>query len=269
MAGLAAGLAEARRLKVERIRVPLAEPAALEGLQVLHVSDTHVKGPRDWPIKALGELRGLAPDILVATGDLITGPGGLPPVARALGRVRPRLAAYVVPGNHDHWHQGHLRSLSGAVGPFVCPAEFAAVMAEHGLTVLANAAESLETGRGSINVVGMDDPYLSMARPEIAYSGLGEERPTLVLAHSPDAAALLQGRRCELLLCGHTHGGQILPPGGLPPLTTNTRLRLPAPFGLMVLEGILTHVSAGVGTANVPLRINCPPRATLLRIVAV
>lgn len=261
------GAAGARRLVIERIQVPMAGAPELAGLRILHISDTHIAGERTWAVRALRRLEAVQADIIAVTGDVISRAAGLPVAATALGRLRSRLGTFVVPGNHDHWHGRHHDRLTGAIAPFVAPTEFAAAFARCGAAVLANRAVALETDRGRIQVVGLDDPHLLLDRPELAFAGADPGAATLVLAHSPDAALGLRGRRCDLLLCGHTHGGQILGPAGLPPRQTNTRTPIPATYGLMVHEGALTHVSAGIGTAVVPLRFNCPPRATLLEIV--
>ena len=104
----------------------------------------------------------------------------------------------------------------------------------HGLTTLLNGNSRLETERGPLQIVGTDDPFFGLANMEAAYEGVDENEPVLLLAHSPDAVADLNGRRCDVMLSGHTHGGQILAPIGLAPGLTNTELKLPAPYGLMV-----------------------------------
>ena len=211
----------------------------------------------------------LEPDLVAVTGDVMTGRAGLEPAARALGRLRPGLGTYVVLGNHDHYHGTAWHRLAGGIGRFSRPGDVVEVLEKHGLKPLVNENIRLETARGPLQIVGTDDPFFGLVDVEAAYEGIDAGEPVLVLAHSPDAAALLGGRRCDLMLSGHTHGGQLLAPLGLAPAITNTELELPTPYGLMVLEGVLTHVSAGVGTANIPFRFNCPPRATMLELVEV
>ena len=260
---------EARSLVVDTVRVPLAVNSGLGGLTVLHVSDMHARGPGTWAVGALDELRDLEPDLVAVTGDMMTARAGLGPVAGALARLRSRLGTYVVLGNHDHYHGTGWHRVTRRIGSFSRPDEVVSELESHGLTTLLNGNSRLETERGPLQIVGTDDPFFGLANMEAAYEGVDENEPVLLLAHSPDAVADLNGRRCDVMLSGHTHGGQILAPIGLAPGLTNTELKLPAPYGLMVLEGVLTHVSAGVGTANIPFRFNCPPRATMLEFVAV
>ena len=260
---------EARALVVERVRVPLAADSGLNGLTVLHLADVHAEGVGTWAVGALEQLQDLEPDLVAVTGDVMTDRAGLEPAAKALARLRSRLGTYVVLGNHDHCHGTPWQRLAGGIGRFSRPDEVAEELESHGLKTLVNGNVRLETNAGPLQIVGTDDPFFGLADVEAAYEGIDESEPVLLLAHSPDAAARLDGRRCDLMLSGHTHGGQMLAPLGLAPAITNTELKLPAGYGLMVLEGVLTHVSAGIGTANIPFRFNCPPRATMLELVAV
>ncbi len=267
MGALGWALRKAQALVIETIRVPLASESALGGMTVLHLSDLHAKGPQTWSIGALRQLEGLDPDLVLVTGDMITQPPGLRPAARALARLQSRLGTFVTLGNHDHYHGTLGQRLTGAIGRFSHPEAVLRVFAEEGLNTLRNSSCRLETVSDALQLVGTDDPYFGIADLDLAYAKVDPTEPVLLLAHSPDAARLVGGRRCDLMLSGHTHGGQILAPGGIIRGMTNTALRLPATYGLMMLEGVPTHVSAGVGTANLPLRFNCPPRATLLEFV--
>jgi hypothetical protein len=267
MGALGWALREAQALVIETIRVPLATASALDGMTVLHLTDLHAESPRTWSVGALRQLERLEPDLVLVTGDVITQPPGLRPAARALAALRARLGTFVVLGNHDHYHGTLGQRVSGKIGRFSHPEAVLGVFREEGLNTLRNSSVRVETERGPVQLVGTDDPYFGMADLNQAYAAVDSTEPVLLLAHSPDAARLVGERRCDLMLSGHTHGGQILFPGGLIRGMTNTALRLPSTYGLMVIEGVPTHVSAGVGTANLPLRFNCPPRASLLEVV--
>ncbi len=259
----------ARRLIVDEITVPLNRAPELHGLRILHVSDTHASHPEHWVLASIRLLASVKVDLIAVTGDVITGLEGLAAAAEAFAALESRLGTFVVPGNHDHWTGRHLDRLSGRIAPFVSPQRYADEFDRRGIRVLVNEAVTVATGDGNFNLVGLDDPYLGLSDSDVAFDGVSGDRPTIVLGHSPDGAALLKDRRCELFLCGHTHGGQILGPGGLPPRVTNTIYPLSSTYGLMVHRGVLTHVSAGLGTAVVPLRFNCPPRATILTLTNV
>ena len=256
--------AAARRMVVESLVVPVSDLHELHGLRILHISDTHVSSETDWVLPMIGSLADIEADLIVVTGDVISNTSGLAAAAAAIGSLRSRLGTYVVPGNHDHWAGRHLHRISGEIGAFLSPRRYVDEFARRGVKVLINEAVTISVRDSQVNLVGLDDPYLGLSDPEKAFRGLPDDRPKIVLGHSPDGAELIKDRRCDLYLCGHTHGGQILGPAGLPPRQTNTTYPLPATYGLMVHRGVLTHVSAGLGTAVVPLRFNCPPRATLL-----
>ena len=258
--------AAARRLVVESLVAPLPDVPTLDGLRILHISDTHVSSETDWVLPMVDGLADVEADLIVVTGDVISNTGGLPAAAAAIGSLRSPLGTYVVPGNHDHWAGRHFHRISGEIGAFLSPRRYVDEFAGRGVKVLMNEAVTIVFGDHEINLVGLDDPYLGLSDPEKAFRGLSGDLPNIVLGHSPDGAELIKDRRCDLYLCGHTHGGQILGPAGLPPRQTNTTYPLPATYGLMVHRGVLTHVSAGLGTAVVPLRFNCPPRATVLTL---
>lgn len=258
--------AAARRLIIEGLVVPAPDARKLDGLRILHISDTHVSSETDWVLDMVGSLAEIEVDLIVVTGDVISNAKGLRAAAAAIGSLRSGLGTYVVPGNHDHWAGRHFDRISGEIGAFLSPKRYVDEFARHGVKVLINEAATIVFKDCEINLVGLDDPYLGLSDPETAFHGLHGDRPNIVLGHSPDGAELIKDRRCDLYLCGHTHGGQILGPAGLPPRQTNTTYPLAATYGLMVHRGVLTHVSAGLGTAVVPLRFNCPPRATVLTL---
>ncbi len=256
----------ARRLVVEGLVAPVPGARKLDRLRILHISDTHVSSETDWVLEMVCSLADIEVDLIVVTGDVISSARGLPAAAAAIGSLRSSLGTYVVPGNHDHWAGRHFHRISGEIGEFLSPRRYVDEFARHGVRVLINEAATIVFGDREINLVGLDDPYLGLSDPETAFHGLPGDRPNIVLGHSPDGAELIKERGCDLYLCGHTHGGQILGPAGLPPRQTNTTYPLPATYGLMVHRGVLTHVSAGLGTAVIPLRFNCPPRATVLTL---
>ena len=258
--------AAARRLVVEGLAAPVSDAEKLDGLRILHISDTHVSSETDWVLEMVYSLADIEADLIAVTGDVISSARGLPAATAAIGSLKSGLGTYVVPGNHDHWAGRHFDRISGEIGAFLSPRRYVDEFARHGVKVLINEAATIVFRDNEINLVGLDDPYLGLSDPETAFNGLPGDRPNIVLGHSPDGAELIKDRSCDLYLCGHTHGGQILGPAGLPPRQTNTTYPLPATYGLMVHRGVLTHVSAGLGTAVVPLRFNCPPRATLLTL---
>lgn len=255
-------------LVIDEIRIPVPDARELHGLQILHISDLHISNTATWSLKALDCIHSIEPDIIAVTGDLTTNPQMLDHTAKAISRLRAKLGIFVSLGNHDHWQRSRLQHLLGLTGRFVHPKQIEHKMEEYGIKTLVNGSLLVNGPNGNFYIAGLDDPYLGLNRYDKTYSMIGSDCPVILMAHSPDAIADISSHRCDLMLSGHTHGGQIrMPMVPIRPFT-NTQRDLPSPHGLMVLDGISVHVSAGIGTSSeLPLRFNCPPRATILKIV--
>ncbi len=244
-----------RRIELE---VPQAGlPRALDGLRVLLVSDLHVDRERHAALKVLDGLAGARPDVLAAVGDLVDHARLVPAVGARLARIEARAGAFAVWGNHDafgrpegaapRWLREEARPLRA----------MAAGLAAHGVRVLTNQSARVTVRGVPVQIVGAGEPSVGLHDLDAAFAGLDPDVYTLLIAHNPDTAFALGGRRADLVLSGHTHGGQIVPPL-LGPLTLRTYRSLPKPCGLMYVHGRPLLVSAGVGTSGVPLRFNAP-----------
>lgn len=237
-------------MEFERITLPLPRGSGLQGLRILHLSDIHARGAGSAAVRAIGDLSGVDCDLICLTGDLVERPAGMDPLGRTLARLSPRLGVFACPGNHDR-----------ELPPGVLEEGFE----RWGIELLVNRGLLLRPGEASFSLVGTDDPYHYRHDPAAAYAGVDESRGVLLLTHTPDGVFDLAGRRADLVLSGHTHGGQVCPP--LLPVSTNTRNRLPAAQGVMLVEGYLCHVSPGVGWSGFPWRWRCPPKSHLLELV--
>jgi predicted MPP superfamily phosphohydrolase len=198
----------------------------------------------------------MRPDMVVLTGDFVT--DGLLPVSYArrhavgcaeiLSGITCPLR-YAILGNHDVGVGQRY-----VVGP----------LKENGIPVLLNQALPLERGGQRLWLAGLNSADEGESRPEQAIpQAMGE--PTIVLAHEPDILPQIARYKVDLMLAGHTHGGQVRLPF-LPPL------RLP-PLGKKYVEGLFRHgdtqlyVNRGIGAVGVPFRLNCPPEITVLTLV--
>ena len=237
---------------LEKILLPLPNGSGLAGVSILHVSDIHARRADDFPSRALRSLAPVACDLLCVTGDIAENRPALAETARALGRIRPRLGAFACLGNHD--------LLLG-------PGQVAKVLAASGVRLLVNESVQVRIGDRRLNLIGTDDPHRARHDIASAYAGSDQGLGALLLTHSPDGVFDVGDYRCDLALSGHTHGGQLNIP--MLPTPTNTRNRLPAADGVMVLGGRLCHVSIGLGWSGIPLRLRCRPRAHLLELAEV
>lgn len=272
-AGAAYALSEARafRLGAHRLAVRAGAPRTT----VLHVSDTHMQ-ERDrlkaaW-LARLPELLDETPDLVVATGDLIEDPSGIEPLVEALAGLRARFGKWYVLGSHDYFHStfpGFFKYFTGnrdvvRARPADTP-RLEAGLARTGWTALTNRSESVETPGGRIRLTGVDDPYIN--RDDTRHLGR-EPGDALAIGvmHAPEVVSDYALHGYDLVLAGHTHGGQVrLPFAGA--VVTNSDLPCALAAGPARVGAAWLHVSPGVAQGKfVPLRFNCPPEATLLTL---
>ncbi len=280
-AGLGYGALEARSYRLRHLDVPVLAPGA-PPLRLLHLSDLHMAPgdtrKQEW-VRALDRLE---PDLVVTTGDNLGAQGAVPAALRALEPLLRRPGAFVLGSNDYHGPQpaNPARYLRGPSRAPEDPPEnpwrdLVAAMTGAGWADLTNARARLDLAGRTVDLVGVDDPHLRLdryhrvARPRDAAADLA-----LGVAHAPYRRVLdaMTGDRLDLLLAGHTHGGQLRVPG-LGALVTNCDLPRRCARGLhRWSRGPLSswlHVSAGLGTSPyAPVRFACPPEATLLRLVA-
>jgi predicted MPP superfamily phosphohydrolase len=246
------GFFEARQIRTERIEIPSAKiPRELGRLRIVQISDVHVgvlvRGER--LAGMLRKVREAAPDVLVATGDLVDGQlNRMAEAAAQFRELQPRYGKFAVTGNHE----------------FIAGIDEAVDFIEKAGFVLLRGR--VVTVAGAIELAGVDDPaVLRFAAP-----GPGPERQVLppregsrfriLLKHQPLVAG--DAGSFDLQLSGHTHRGQIFP------FSLVTRLFYPYHSGDFHLGGnALLHVSRGTGTWGPPIRFLAPPEVTIIDLV--
>jgi predicted MPP superfamily phosphohydrolase len=232
-------------LELNQCTVPIADlPAPFAGFRIAQLSDFHCS--RQVTPTYLAEAVDLAqaqnPDLVVLTGDFIhQGFKYVRPVAETLSRLTAQHGVYAVLGNHDFSVRNALgfrryRHLHRAV---------ASALASRGIRVLHNETVSLTRDAQQLYLVGVEDLWSRVLDLDRAFAGLAPEIPCVVLAHNPRTAEHLEGRRCDLMLSGHTHGGQVHLPGlGRPALSRRAR-RFAA--GMYRYRNSHIYVNKGVG----------------------
>jgi predicted MPP superfamily phosphohydrolase len=232
-------------LELNRLEVPVSNlPATFVGFRIVQLSDFHCS--RHVTPTYLTEAVDLAlaqdPDLVVLTGDFIhRGYRYVQAVADVLGRLRAPHGVFAVLGNHDFSVRNALgfrrfRHLHRAV---------ACALSERNIRVLQNEAVVVNRGEGRLQLIGVEDLWSRVCDLESAFSGLSDVLPCVVLAHNPRTAEILNGRRCDLMLSGHTHGGQIhLPRLGRPTLSRKAK-RFAA--GMYRYRDSQIYVNKGVG----------------------
>ncbi len=235
--------------------VPVADGATkLSGLRLAFASDFHAGAPTDPEVllSAAAALRDAAPDVLLLGGDYVSvNPSHVDWLAPILGSIPAPLGHFAVMGNHDRWIDGDyvIRRLEDA-----------------GIQVLVNRGVQLPAPYENVCICGLDDDFAGRPDPAAAMAGAGGVR--ILLMHSPSALLEVGSERFDLALCGHTHGGQIALPGGLPILVPEGRLSRKYARGRFDLgEGRTMIVSVGLGCSGVPLRAFANPEVLVCRLV--
>jgi predicted MPP superfamily phosphohydrolase len=272
-----ASLVERNLFTLRRYDVPVLAPDA-EPLRILHLSDLHMTPGQRRKQEWVAALAATDPDLVVVTGDNLAHPEAVPAALRALQPLLDYPGAFVF-GSNDYrgpvWKSpfGYFRQsdeyLQGAELPYE---DLRDVLLGAGWADLNNARTLLKAGGRNIEVVGVDDPHVGRDDyPSIA----GPADPTadlhLALTHSPEPAVLDQmaADGFQVLLAGHTHGGQVCIPG-VGALVTNCGLDRRMAKGLHRWPGsdAWLHVSAGLGThPTAPVRFACPPEASILTLI--
>jgi hypothetical protein len=215
----------------------------------LHLGPTTAKRTLD---EAFSHLRAAEADVLLLGGDFVFLEPTRAHLAELERRVRevPAKRKFAVLGNHDLWTDH--------------PA-IEAALARAGVEVLVNDARRLPAPYEQIAVVGIDDPWTGHADVDAALARAGGAALVLALSHSPDAAPLLEGRDVAMLLCGHTHGGQVALPGPRP-IVVPGHAGKRWPFGRHEVCDLSLFVSRGVGGIEIPIRWNAPPDVLVIDV---
>lgn len=240
-------------------------PADFEGFRVAQISDIHMDQFTEqfFLRRVVAHINELKPDAVFLTGDFVT--AGKPPnrvaheaawqCAQILKGLQCR-QVYAILGNHDV-----------ASGPEAVEAALSSV----GIPLLRNSYLPIERGQGRFWLAGLDDalaghPNLEVAIPEKIRNVRSE--PVVLLCHAPDYALAVQahpaGQAVDLMISGHTHGGQVrLPLIGALILPTLGRRFVE---GWFQLDRMGLYVNRGIGTIALPFRLDCPPEITVFTL---
>jgi predicted MPP superfamily phosphohydrolase len=229
-------------------------PQDLNGLRILQLSDIH-RGPflSDGDLdRVMGACLDLRPNLAVVTGDLISAHGDpLDSCIRQLARVKADAGVFGCMGNHERYAAAERYT------------EVAS--ARVGIRFLRGAAQSLRFGSATLNLAGVDyqaksSPYLEGAERLMAPGAFN-----LLLTHNPDVFPVAARQGYNLLLAGHTHGGQVTVEI-LDESINPARFFTPFIYGVYRSGRSAMYVTRGIGTIGLPTRIGAPPEVTLLRL---
>ena len=253
---------------------------------MLHISDIHLLPEQHRKLAFLEHLESLRPHLVIDTGDNIASAAAVPALAEAIEPLLRRPGAFVM-GSNDMFApmpknparyllpDPRPAGLTEPREPTLPTAELAARLSEHGWKDLTNARATIELGGLEVRLAGVDDPHLERDRMPAAPSPAPRtpEHGNVLrvgVAHAPYRRVLdtFVADGAELILAGHTHGGQLrLPRIGA--LVTNCDLPRQQARGLSDWQGVPMNVSAGMGASPYSnYRLLTPPEATLLTLRA-
>lgn len=279
-AALTWGVAVERRwYALRHVTVPVLRPTAAQPLRLLHLSDLHQLPHQTHRLDFVRSCLDTGPDLIVVTGDLLESDDSIAGVVAALADAVVDRVGLVVLGSHDYWGPTAKNPAEYLFAPhrrrYGRPLDtdrLVGGLREAGYHLLDNRRETVKTPAGLIDAVGLGDPHVALDDPGRVDWSQPEEDVALRLGlvHAPYRRALdrfaLEG--CDLILCGHTHGGQLrVPLAGA--LVNNADLPLRQSRGLSHYGDAWLHVSAGLGHSRfAPVRFSCRPEATVLDLVA-
>jgi uncharacterized protein len=258
---LRAAMIEPHQIEITHQTIALEKlPAEFQGLRIVQLSDIHHSPFLDEERinEAVRMANDLGPDLVVLTGDYISHSRDyIGPCARALGRLHAAHGVFAVLGNHDHWTDGAMMSDA---------------LADQGIHVLCNESLRIERGSSYIRLAGVDDMTVKRDNLRQALEETNWDETQILLSHNPAIIREAARAGVDLVLSGHTHGGQInwRLLTGRKDRKTARWLRRPSRRlmrGHAQLGSTQLYVNRGLGTVVVPLRYGCPPEITLLEIV--
>ena len=244
---------------VERLTLQIRRlPAPFHGLRIAQISDFHHRGYAEdsYLQHVVRMVNALEPAVVALTGDFITAHGNplgpwrtaMPVCAEILSELNAPIRVCTL-GNHD----------------CIDTAFVVRCLTERGLTVLYNGHTAIEAGGDRLWIAGLADAYFDFPDLERTMPRATEREPVLLLGHEPDFAdtVKLYGG-VDVMLAGHSHGGQVRIPG-------ITHAFLPVMGrryvnGLFQLDDMQLYVNRGIGAVHLPIRFRCPPEITLFTL---
>jgi len=244
---------ERRFVRIRRMDVAIAGlPPEFDGYRIAQLSDLHVGSfdPKSRALEWAAMSNALEPDLVAVTGDLVTsGRGFYRDVAEALGALRAKDGVFVSMGNHDQSNNDELTRL----------------VAEHGPSVLRNSSQAIRRGAAVLNVAGIDGRIATPPEVVGTIEACVAGAPVVLLAHYPWVFNAAAAAGADLILTGHTHGGQL----GVPFLGQHlnlARLTGQRSRGMVHSGKTAMYVNAGLGTTGPPMRLAVPPEIALFTL---
>jgi len=244
-------LAEANTLTTEKINITLKRlPKNLDGFRIVHLSDIHHSPftSLEHITRAVEIANSLEPDMFVLTGDFVSHESEyIEPMAKVMGTLKSEFGTFACLGNHDHWTDAELvtNCLRG-----------------ENITVLINEGFRFSARGASFWLCGVDDYMVGQTDLRSALRGSFPDEIKMLLAHNPKILYRAARASVDLMLSGHTHGGQVK-------IRNEEKRILPRrkfASGLYRRKDTQVYITRGIGTVVLPVRFGCPPEVSLIEL---
>lgn len=243
--------AEANSLTIEEIDISVTRlPRELDGLRVAHLSDIHHSPFTDIDhiASAVRQTNALKPDVVMLTGDYVSHESEyIAPMAETLADLESEFGTYACLGNHDHWTDAE---------------KVTCHLSENRIRVLVNEGIRKSIRGATFWLAGVDDYMVGKTDIRSAMRGSLPEEMKLLLAHNPVIVRQAARRGVDLVLSGHTHGGQVKIRDDENRILPRRRLT----SGLHRRYDTQIYITRGIGTVVLPVRYQCPPEISLITL---
>lgn len=248
---------ESRFIKVEKIAIKIKNLSpSFEKTKIAHISDLHSRNFGKKEKELIRSLKELNPEFIFITGDLVDWEtrnlASCRNFWKELSKNFPE-KIFGVFGNHDHKNPKFK--------------DIRNFLKESGIKILENEAVKIRKNGDMVYLIGLDDPHEDRDNIDKAMAGINELLPKILLAHSPEVFRRVRERNLDLILVGHTHGGQV----NIPFITD---VFLPLKHEKKYKRGIFKenstylYVNRGIGTTLLPIRFNSPPEIALITLIS-
>lgn len=256
-------LVEPTWLEVNHLQIPVAGGAPHGRLRIVQLTDFHYQKrvPEKYIEHCVRSANAEQPDLVALTGDYIhKGARFVDRIAELLSHLKAPLGVFAVLGNHDH-------AVRNALGLRRYPTlhrKIAHSLERHGIRILHNELLTVDHAGGRYQISGVDDLWSRQCRPDLALERLDPALPHVMLAHHPRTIEMIGNHRCDLMLSGHTHGGQIHTHRFGSPTLGRKMKRYAA--GLYSVADSHLYVNKGVGY-GLKIRFNRRPEIAVFDLV--
>ncbi len=243
-------LLEPRWVEIKNVEIAVDSlPKKFEGMTIAQMSDIHhcKYVPREFIRQCVRKVNALLPDVIVLTGDYVYGSHSyVSSVSGELAELKAKEGVFAVLGNHDD-KDATFESFS-----------------QKGIHVFVNGHVPLTRGKDHLFLAGVDDLWEGQLNVETTLKGT-DDKPKIVLCHNPDAIEIIKKTDADLVIAGHTHGGQVSLPLYGPPVVYSK-------FGARYASGLFRegktamYVNKGIGISNFPIRFLARPEITLFTL---